>query len=387
MRRESPISPSPPRKPTPKLQAPVWSIYAVLAALASVSLIAAENPPQLPEGEAIYRRACATCHGPDGRGASRELVGFDNPLPDFTDCRFAQREADQDWIAIVHDGGPARGFSEIMPAFGETLKREEIEHLVRYLRGFCREPDWPRGELNLPRPLVTEKAFPEDEVVLTTVFLREGTASVIQRVTYERRIGARNQLELTLPYTFRESGSGGWFGGIGDIAAGWKRVLFANLSHGAIASLTGEFVIPTGSRSRGLGKGVTVFETFGTYGQLLPKDSFLQLQAGVELPMDSSKAARAAFWRVATGKMLVERQGRGRLWAPMVEFLAERELVRGEPVVWDVLPELHVTLSRRQHVRANFGVRIPATHREGRSVQLVFYLLWDWYDGGLREGW
>jgi hypothetical protein len=35
----------------------------------------------------------------------------------------------------------------------------------------------------------------------------------------------------------------------------------------------------------------------------------------------------------------------------------------------------------------NAGVRIPATHRSGRRTQLIAYFLWDWFDGGLLDGW
>ena len=48
---------------------------------------------------------------------------------------------------------------------------------------------------------------------------------------------------------------------------------------------------------------------------------------------------------------------------------------------FDVVPEFQVTLSRRQHVRANMELRIPANNTAGRSTQLMFYLLWDWQDG------
>ena len=48
----------------------------------------------LPEcGRELYRMSCAACHGPDGRGAPVSMVGFDTPLPDFTDCNFSTREA------------------------------------------------------------------------------------------------------------------------------------------------------------------------------------------------------------------------------------------------------------------------------------------------------
>jgi hypothetical protein len=71
----------------------------------------------------------------------------------------------------------------------------------------------------------------------------------------------------------------------------------------------------------------------------------------------------------------------------MVELLADRELVRGERINWDLLPQVHVTLSKRQHIMANFGVRFPLTNAGARTTEIMFYLLWDWFDGGLREGW
>jgi hypothetical protein len=53
----------------------------------------------------------------------------------------------------------------------------------------------------------------------------------------------------------------------------------------------------------------------------------------------------------------------------------------------DLVPQMQVTLSRRQHVRANLGVQVPVSHTAGRPVQVTFYVLWDWFDGGLFEGW
>jgi hypothetical protein len=71
----------------------------------------------------------------------------------------------------------------------------------------------------------------------------------------------------------------------------------------------------------------------------------------------------------------------------MVEVIADREFASGEKVNWDIVPQVQVTLSRRQHIRANIGVRFPVNNTAGRSTQLIFYLLWDWFDGGLRDGW
>jgi hypothetical protein len=35
----------------------------------------------------------------------------------------------------------------------------------------------------------------------------------------------------------------------------------------------------------------------------------------------------------------------------------------------------------------NVGVRAPLNDRQGRHPRLMVYLLWDWFDGGLRDGW
>ncbi len=71
----------------------------------------------------------------------------------------------------------------------------------------------------------------------------------------------------------------------------------------------------------------------------------------------------------------------------MVEFLADRDLQDGAKTNWDVLPEMQVTISQRQHVRAAIGVRAPMTNTQGRNPQVVMYVLWDWADGKLWEGW
>src|SRR5512140_3831983 len=69
-------------------------------------------------GREIFRANCVACHGTDGRGAPDTSRGFEAPktFPDFTVCNATTREPNRDWSAIVHNGGPARGFSEIMPS-------------------------------------------------------------------------------------------------------------------------------------------------------------------------------------------------------------------------------------------------------------------------------
>jgi hypothetical protein len=75
------------------------------------------------------------------------------------------------------------------------------------------------------------------------------------------------------------------------------------------------------------------------------------------------------------------------LWTPIVEILADRELETGAKTDWDIVSEMQITLNKRQHVRASLGIQTPINNRAGRSTSAVFYLLWDWFDGGLKDGW
>jgi hypothetical protein len=338
-------------------------------------------------GAEVYRQACASCHASDGRGAPKHVTGLETPLPDFTDCSFVTREPDPDWYAVAHDGGSARAFAKTMPAFGGALGEAELKASLDHIRAFCPSMHWPRGDLNLPRPLFTEKAFPEDEAVLSTRIATRGQGEVMSKLVFEKRLFARGQLEVIVPFGFRDLGEKGWTAGLGDLGLGTKWVLLHSLRAGSILSLTGEVILPTGRKDRGYGKGTTVFEPFLSFGQVLPADSFLQLQVGAELPAERSVAEPELFWRGVLGITLT--QGRfGRSWSPMVEVLGARELEEGKAIAWDLVPQLQVSLSKRQHVLLAAGVQIPLNETAARKPQVLFYLLWDWFDGELfGSGW
>ena len=364
------------------------ALISLAVAAVSATAASAAGQPRAPDrsGAELYRVACAACHGSDGRGAPASTVGFETPLPDFTDCSFASREPAADWFAIAHDGGPVRAFDRRMPAFGEALTAEEIERTIAHVQRFCDDSAWPRGELNLPRPLVTEKAYPEDEAVVTATIDTETARSLTHQFLYERRLGARTQYEVDVPFALRQSAGGAWERGLGDVAVALKHVVAHSLARGAILSVTGEIVLPTGKETQGLGQGVTVFEPFLTFGQVLPSNLFVHAQVGAELSTDRARAEHEAFWRTAIGRTY--EQGRfGRAWSPMVELLGARELEDDERAQWDAVPQMQITLSKRQHIMVNAGVRVPLTGRSDRRPQVIGYFLWDWFDGGLTDGW
>lgn len=337
-------------------------------------------------GKALYMKACATCHGADGTGTEQAELGFKTPVPDFTNCNFATREPNADWIAVAHQGGPARGFSKDMPAMGKALTDKELQKIMDYIRSFCEGKGWPRGELNLPRPLNTEKAYPEDEAVVASNIDMEDGTSVMNEIVYETRFGARNQLEVVVPFGYRQLANGDWSGGeIGDMAIGWKRAVYHNLEAGNILSLTGELIIPSGDKGAGVGDGIFVFEPFFSYGQLLPFSMFFHAQGGSGIPFDMADHDAEVFLRGALGKSFTSGQW-GRVWSPMVEVLGARDLASGTENEIDISPQMQVTLNTRQHIMLNIGARIPVTETE-RNIQLQVYILWDWFDGGFTEGW
>lgn len=365
-----------------------------LCVLVSVSLRAQQPaaPPQptnaLPAvrtGAQVYEAACATCHARDGRATPKPAVGFDVPIRDFTDCT-ASAEPSPDWFAVVHEGGPVRALDRHMPAFGDALTADDIEKVVDHLRSFCAERQaWPLGDLNFPRAFFTEKAFPENETVWTTNVSTQGDTAIGNELVYERRLGARNQLEVIVPMDFQQQGSGQpWLKGIGDVAFALRRTFLANASSGTIAAAGAEMILPTGNAERGLGNGYTVFEPFAMWGQALPRDSYFQMHGGIEIPSDG-EATKEAYLRSAIGTTFAQNRGFGRAWSPQVEVLWARPF--GDASEWDVVPQLQVSLSKLQHVLLAGGVRVPLTQREERHPQVLVYFLWDWFDGGLFSFW
>jgi mono/diheme cytochrome c family protein len=340
--------------------------------------------PVARSGADVYRAACATCHAPDGRGSPQSVVGFEAPLPDFSDCSFATGEPDPDWYAVVHEGGPVRALDRHMPAFGDALTSTEITLAIGHIRTFCTEPAWPQGDLNLPRAFFTEKAFPENEAVWMTGITGGDDRSVQNVLVYERRFGARNQVELVVPVTFAKSRSE-WTQGLGDVAVAFKRTLHANLRRGQISAAGMEVILPTGNEQGGFGNGHTVFEPFAMWGQVLPRNAFVQMHVGAEFPTDTSAGAREVFVRSALGTTIATNRGFGRAWSPQVEVLWARP--EGGSPEWDVVPQMQVTLSKLQHVMLAIGVRVPVNRRDDRKPQALVYLLWDWFDGGFFEMW
>jgi len=212
---------------------------------ASLLFLAAALTQAVPDtGGALYRAWCGACHGAEGRGESKLSTRLEVPAADLADCKISSAEPEDRWLAIVRDGGASVGLSMDMPAYGEHASEDDLRAIVRYTRSLCGDPRWPPGELNFPRGFLTEKAFPENEVVIET----RGRE---QEFIYERRLGPRLQLEGVARTVFD---GGDVFGGF---TAAAKYNVWHSVGSGALLSAGLEVTPPVrcGSSSRSLPRG------------------------------------------------------------------------------------------------------------------------------------
>jgi hypothetical protein len=291
-----------------------------------------------------------------------------------------------DWMAVATRGGPVRGLDRHMPAFGDALSQEQIQQVVKYLWTFCADASWPRGDLNLPRAFFTEKAFPENETVWTTVLDGGAPRAVTNQLVYEHRIGSRGQYEVTVPLNFRQGADGAaWSRGLGDIELALRRTFYASTARGTIVAAGGAVTLPTGKESEGLGEGMRVYEPFAMWGQILGQNGSLQVHTGYEISSDHAKGPNEAFLRTALGYTLAGDKGFGRQWSPMAELTLARP--DGAAAEWSVAPQIQISLSRLQHVLVSVGMNLPLNQRTDRKPQILTYIIWDWFDGGLFQFW
>ena len=195
----------------------------VLAVAIQSSANANSRGDELARGADIFRTNCAACHGPDGGpDPDSALVKSLGVVPaNFADALFNSREPLSDWKTVVTYGGPALGFSDKMPAFGESLSEDDIDSVLEFIKTLGGEHDYPDGSLNLFLPIRTKKAFPEDEWVWKQRYSGlEGDNVWKNTLEYEFRIGERWQGVLEVNHA-----TSGGESSFGHFEPGFKYVL------------------------------------------------------------------------------------------------------------------------------------------------------------------
>jgi cytochrome c6 len=81
-------------------------------------------------GADLYKTKCAACHGPDGKGAT--AVGKADGIRDLASTG-VQGQSDATLTTIVTSGKGK------MPAYGKSLKPDQIASLVAYIRSLAKK--------------------------------------------------------------------------------------------------------------------------------------------------------------------------------------------------------------------------------------------------------
>jgi mono/diheme cytochrome c family protein len=109
-----------------------------LAGAVSLAFLRCTNEPASPSGEALYRRYCASCHGPNGRGDGPLAETLKRPPADLTEL--AKRDGGRldepkllsfiDGRRYVKEHGPRD-----MPVWGDVFDQELKGMLYREYTG------------------------------------------------------------------------------------------------------------------------------------------------------------------------------------------------------------------------------------------------------------
>jgi cbb3-type cytochrome c oxidase subunit III len=100
------------------------ALVAVGMGLAFATVAAAA--PDQPDGAALFKQKCSMCHGADGKGFAALKT------PDFTDPKWQASKTDQEIASTIKNGKQGT----MMQAFGNQLKDDDIDALVKQIRSF-----------------------------------------------------------------------------------------------------------------------------------------------------------------------------------------------------------------------------------------------------------
>lgn len=103
---------------------------AKLAVAAALLGLAALPVRAQSAGESLYKTKCAACHGADGKGET--AIGKANKLQDLGSAD-VQKQSDTQLTEIITNG------KNKMPAYGKSLKPEQIKDLVVYVRALSKK--------------------------------------------------------------------------------------------------------------------------------------------------------------------------------------------------------------------------------------------------------
>jgi mono/diheme cytochrome c family protein len=98
--------------------------------LVPVSALGSPFPPE--NGQAIFTKNCASCHGKDGK--ARTPIARKLGVKDLTISILSDEQIKKQ----IHEGSKDPKGKQIMPAYREKFTNEEVDALVTYVKGLRR---------------------------------------------------------------------------------------------------------------------------------------------------------------------------------------------------------------------------------------------------------
>ncbi len=96
---------------------------------------------QQTRGRELNDQYCERCHNPES--TVERVSNFDNleiKPHSFTEGAVLNKLSDADLNAIISHGGPALDKSPLMPAWGDTLTKSDMQALISYIRAISDPP-------------------------------------------------------------------------------------------------------------------------------------------------------------------------------------------------------------------------------------------------------
>ena len=92
-------------------------------------------------GQSLDEKYCARCHNPES--TPERVSNFDNlevKPHAFSEGETLNKMSDADLMSIISHGGPALNKSPLMPPYGYTLTKSEMQALIAYMRMIADPP-------------------------------------------------------------------------------------------------------------------------------------------------------------------------------------------------------------------------------------------------------
>lgn len=110
-----------------------WNLLVRTAIVLAIVTFLGQLPDSVraqDSGAALFKTKCAACHGADGKGET--AMGKANKLRDLGSPE-VQKQNDEELTGIITNG------KNKMPAYGKSLKPEQVKDLVAFIRTLAKK--------------------------------------------------------------------------------------------------------------------------------------------------------------------------------------------------------------------------------------------------------